>query len=163
MAAFRAGPGYQYQVDQATDAVARKASALGMLGSGNTAAAISDRAGHMADQEYDRYLGRLDGLNRLGYDATGRQAGVLSDRADLFTGRGRDRASVYGDATRLGVSTAQHTADGAVSALHGGMMAGQNAAANRFGAIMGGLQLGSKLLGGAAGGGGLGRLGSLFG
>ncbi len=41
--AFQAGPGYQWQVDQATDAAARKAAALGIAGSGNTLAEIGTR------------------------------------------------------------------------------------------------------------------------
>src|SRR6201999_488094 len=33
--AFHTGPGYNFAVDQATDAVARKAASLGVAGSGN--------------------------------------------------------------------------------------------------------------------------------
>lgn len=65
LANFQAGPGYQYQVNQATDALARKASALGMAGSGNTMAAISDRAGQMANGEFGNWLTRLGGLDQM--------------------------------------------------------------------------------------------------
>src|SRR5215217_781591 len=95
--AFKAGPGYQWAVDQATDAIARKAGSLGTLGGGNTMAAISDRAGHMADQEYDQWLGRLQGVGQTGYNATGAQAGLMRGQGDLATGYGQDMAkSAYG-------------------------------------------------------------------
>lgn len=144
---FRASPGYEWQVDQATDAVARKASALGALGSGNTMTAITDRASNLADLEYDDYLGRLDNLGKMGFAATGAQADVLSDRADLWTGRGRDLASVHRDATHLRVNTKQHTIDQAAEALKGGMLAGQQAAANRWGLGMNLLNLGAGFAG----------------
>lgn len=147
VANFRAGPGYDWQVDQATDAVARKASALGALGSGNTMAAITDRASSLADLEYDDYLDRLNGTVQLGYNATGQQAGVLSDRAGLQAQRGRDRTDVIQSATGLRANTQQNTGNRQVEALHGGMMAGQNAAANRWNFGMQGL----KTLAGLAG------------
>jgi hypothetical protein len=102
-ASFRASPGYQYTVDQASDQVARKASALGVLGSGNTMAAITDRAGHLADQEYGSYLDRLSGLSTLGYNATGAQAGLTKGLGDLSATQGTQTAGLY---TGLGTSLA---------------------------------------------------------
>jgi hypothetical protein len=102
-ASFRASPGYQYTVDQASDQVARKASALGVLGSGNTMAAITDRAGHLADQEYGSYMDRLNGLTQLGYGATGAQAGLTKGLGDLSATQGTQTAGLY---TGLGTSLA---------------------------------------------------------
>lgn len=90
--------------------------------------------------------------------AAGNQGANL---ASLQTGYGQSQAN-------LTLGTAQNQA-GALSQYYQslipagqqGMMAGQQAAANRFGAIMGGVQLGAQLLGGAGGGGG-GFLSSLF-
>jgi hypothetical protein len=158
VASFRAGPGYQWAVDQATDAVARKQGAIGALGSGNTMAAISDRAGHMADQEYDDYLDRLNGVVGLGYNATTAQAGIEKGIGDLGMTYGAGKAAIHGDRMRLDASTAANTAGQYASALQGGMMAGENAAANRWG-------LGMNLLSGGAsflGGGGLGQIKKLF-
>lgn len=140
VANFRAGPGYERQVEEATDAVARKASAMGVLGSGNTMAAITDRASHLADLEYDDYLDRLNGTVQLGYDATGRQAGILGDRAGLFTQRGRDKAGVYQGFTGMDINSRQRTASGVADALHGGMTAGENAASNRWNFAKNGLK-----------------------
>lgn len=96
-AAFRAGPGYRFAVDEASDAVARRASALGALGSGNTMAEISDRAGHMADQEFGRWQDRLSDIGRTGYAATGAQAGIDADMARTATAFGSARAGLIGE------------------------------------------------------------------
>jgi hypothetical protein len=158
VAAFRAGPGYEWAVDQATDAVARKAGAIGALGSGNTMAAISDRAGHMADQEFDDYLDRLNGVVGLGYNATTAQAGLDQDLANLRMQYGRDRAGTIGSFTGMGVNARQGTAGNIAEARTGGLMAGQNAAANRWNMGMSLAGLGADFLGG----GGLKNLKSLF-
>lgn len=170
---FRASPGYQYQVDQATDAVARKASSLGALGSGNTMQAVSDRAGHMADQEYDDYLGRINGIAQTGYNATQAQAGLQKNIGDLHYTYGQNRATIYdNNATERSniyshgmdqsVNTTANTASNIAQIGQRGMMAGQEAAATRmnFGLQAAGTAL--KLLSlPVSGGGSLG--GNLFG
>ncbi len=93
---FQASPGYQYQVDQATDGVARKASALGALGSGNTMQAISDRAGQMANAEYGGWQDRLNGLSNTGLAAVGQQSALQKGLGDLSVSQGRDEAGLYG-------------------------------------------------------------------
>lgn len=98
VAQFQASPGYQYQVDQATDAVARKASALGALGSGNTQAAITDRASNLANQEYGGWQDRLNGLSDTGLRATGQQASLQQGLGNLYAQRGRDESSIYTNA-----------------------------------------------------------------
>ena len=60
--AFQAGPGYQWQTQQALDGVMRNADAMGMNRGGNNMAAVSDRAGNMANQEYGNWQTRLAGL-----------------------------------------------------------------------------------------------------
>lgn len=181
VANFRASPGYEYMRNQATDAVARQGSALGILGSGNTMAAISDRAGNMADQEWDDHLGQLRGLADMGMQATGAQAGIRQGLGGLYAQEGRDVSSIYGDnaARRAGI----HTGTAALTsgtlgdlgriqyqATDQAAQAGQKVKENIFGAVMGGLSLGSNLLGswmggagGAGGAGGGGGFASLFG
>jgi hypothetical protein len=153
---FRASPGYDWQVDRATDAVARKASSLGALGSGNTMTAITDRASHLADQEYDDYLTRLDGIGKMGFAADTAQAGLYQTRADMRTRLGQDKSNVIQNFANMSTNTFQNTAMARAEALKGGMLAGQNAAANRWGAGMSllstlagfaGSSTGGKLLG----------------
>lgn len=140
---FRAGPGYQYRVDQALDQVQRRAGSTGTLSSGNTLASMSDRAGHMADQEYDQYLGRLSGLGQVGYNATGAQAGLQRGIGDLYAQQGqgeaniyqqggRDRANVYTGVGNNMTNVLTHTGDQILKAGQQGMMAGDDIAKNQW-------------------------------
>ena len=97
--AFQAGPGYNWQVGQATDAIARKMGALGMAGSGNAMTAISDRAGQMANQEYGNWQNRLQGLSAQGQQAAGAmQSGYnnLANNANSYGQNMSNLASNYG-------------------------------------------------------------------
>lgn len=106
--AFQAGPGYQWQVDQATDAAARKASALGIGASGNTLAALTELGSNLANQEYGSWLDRLTGQQGVGMQATGMLGDIQSQKAgynwqngagqaDLMSGLGSGISSIYGN------------------------------------------------------------------
>ena len=94
--AYRASPGYQRRVDEATDAVARKASALGALGSGNTMQAISDRANYLADEDYGRWQGQVQGLAGMGQQTAATQSGIQQNLGNLLAQQGRDVSNVWG-------------------------------------------------------------------
>lgn len=94
--AFKTSPGYDFRVDQATDGYARKASAMGALGSGNTAAGIATLAGNLADQEYGGWQDRLKGLGQMGLQATGAQATLTKGIGDLYGAQGGAESSLYG-------------------------------------------------------------------
>lgn len=204
--AFQAGPGYQWNVDQATDQAARAANRLGMTYSGNTVDAQTRLASNLANQEYGNWVNRLSGFQSGAQNAVAGQAGVLGNLAQLYgnqaglvsgleAGQGKDLAALAGSAygqmgqnalntgNALGQAAGQqgqnlatmytnqgqslaNNALGYMQNLAGanqnfyqtlipagqqGMMAGQQAAANRMGAVMGGLQLGSSLIGGMFG------------
>lgn len=87
-AAFQASPGYQWSVDQATDAAARKANALGIGGSGNTLAAITTLGNNLANTEYSSWLDRLNASKTAGMSAAGSQLGADTTTAGLQSGRG---------------------------------------------------------------------------
>ena len=57
--AFTTGPGYEWMMNQAIDAVNRGAGARGMLRSGNTMADTVTRASGLAGQEWNNWLGNL--------------------------------------------------------------------------------------------------------
>ena len=59
--AFQTGPGYQFAMDQGTQALNRSASAAGMLPSGNTMLAAQQFGQGLANQEYNNWLGGLSG------------------------------------------------------------------------------------------------------
>lgn len=101
--AFQASPGYQYAVDQSLDGIARKANALGVSAGGNTLAALSDRAGNMANQEYGSWLDRLTGYVSPELAATGGMAGYEAAKAPVYTGSANSIANL-GTATTTGVN-----------------------------------------------------------
>lgn len=104
--AFRNSPGYEKMVADATDAVARKQGAIGALASGNTMAAITDRASNLADREYTGWLGNLDNLGKVGYAAQGQSANLTKGIGDLFANQGTAEAGVYGTAANSRVNNA---------------------------------------------------------
>src|SRR5215216_7523326 len=102
---FHESPGYRYAVDQALDGINRHSAATGTLASGNTLAALGDRAGHMADQGWGDWYGRVNGLGQTGFNATSAQAGFDRAGADTITGDAARRAGVYTDSTGQGLRT----------------------------------------------------------
>jgi len=152
--AFRAGPGYNFQVDQANEAIKRNAAATGMLGSGNTLIGISDRTRSMADTEYQGYLDNLFRGTGQGLQAASGQAGVLGQLAGAELGTGQNKANFgWQQETGIGQSQAQLAQD-----RHA---AEQGASANIWNSVfnVGRLAagfMGGSALGGRAGGGDVG-------
>lgn len=148
--AFHAGPGYQYAVDQSLDQVARKSNALGGIG-GNTLAALSDRAGNMANQEYGSWLDRLNGYVSPELSASSGAAGTTAAKAPVYTQTANSIAN-------LGTNTANGIADQNTQSANAQMAGsgniwnlGLNAAKLGVGALSGGTSLlGSGLGSGAS-------------
>lgn len=92
---FSLDPGRVSQIKIATNEAQRAAGAVGELYSGNTAAAVSDRAGQIANQGYGDYINRLGYLNDQGYNATGAQAALLQGKAGVEGGYGQAAAGLY--------------------------------------------------------------------
>lgn len=59
-------PGYQFQVDQGTDAITRRAAATGMLGSGNLGAELTRYGQGFADDYFNRRVSQLSILAGAG-------------------------------------------------------------------------------------------------
>ena len=140
--AFRAGPGYQFAVDQALDGINRKAAALGGGMTGNTLAALSDRAGQMANQEYGSWQSNLQGLINPELSATSGfangQAGAELARSGVYQTDAGNRVGLLTGATK-GINS-ENTA-GANAEMAGGK--------NILGLGMNLAKLGTGLLGGA--------------
>lgn len=95
--AFRAGPGYQWALDQATRTAANKASSLGAAGSGNTLAGITRLGMGLADQEYGNWLGRLAGVSAQGQNAAGNMQSGYTNLANIADASGRTNAQLSTD------------------------------------------------------------------
>jgi hypothetical protein len=86
---FRSSPGYEYNVQQATQGANRAAAAGGQLGSPAEQQALAKQVGGMADQDYQNYMNSmmglygqgvqgLTGLTNLGYQAGSTEAEDLA-------------------------------------------------------------------------------------
>lgn len=147
-AAFRASPGYQWQMTQSLDQANRAAAAAGQLQSGNAAAELQDRASRLADQEYGQYYNRLQGVSDRGYDAVNRQAGIDQDMGRLAYGYGQNQAGVYGDtAAKLAAlysgtagqrsNTLTNLTSQLIDANKFGYQSGRDAATNKLNFLLG--------------------------
>lgn len=130
VAAFREAPGYQYSVDQATDALARKASATGALASGNTLQALQDRAQNMADQGYANWQAGVKGISDSGQAAATTQAGLQgqlgSSLATLGQNQGNAEAGVYTGLAGLGLNNLWNGTSTGINAVTGAQKTAQD-------------------------------------
>lgn len=105
--AFQAGPGYQFAMDQGTQAALRGASAGGMLNSGNTLAALTQFGQGLADQEFGSWLNRLSGQSGQGLQAAGGQASSYGGLANLYQTGTNNRLGLESSITNglMGINT----------------------------------------------------------
>lgn len=92
--AFTAGPGYQWMMDQALDAVNRTAGARGMLRSGNTMSDTVSRASGLAGQEYNNWLNNLSKGIAPETMAYGGQADLSKTLGGLYQNAGNAQAGI---------------------------------------------------------------------
>lgn len=159
--AFHAGPGYNWNVGQALEGVNRGAVAAGGAPgglAGNTLAALSDRAGHMADQEYGGWQDRLASTISPELTATSGMAGADAARAPIYTGTASNIANL-GTNTTNGITGQNTQAANAEMAGSGNLWGlGLNLAKLGVGAATGG----TSLLGGGGTGVGTMQVGNQF-
>lgn len=92
---FQSSPGYQYQVDEANKNILRNAAATGGVLSGNTGIALSDRAGQLANQDWQQWLSNLSSFDPH-QDITG-QSNILGNQASLASGTAAAKAGIAGN------------------------------------------------------------------
>jgi len=89
-AGYQQSPGYQYNVDQATNASNNAAAAGGYIGSPQQQEYMANQIGGIASQDYNQYLNNAMGLygqglqgmgdiNRMGFQASGQGQQTMSD------------------------------------------------------------------------------------
>ena len=119
---FQKSPGYQFQLDQGLDATKSAAAAHGGIGSGATMTALNNFAQGVANQDYQTYLNRLQGISQQGQAAAGGQA----QAAGQYGANGLSAMGSRGDAQAAGIM-------GGYNALAGGI----NGAISGFGYMQG--------------------------
>lgn len=149
--AFHAGPSYNWDVGQSLEGINRGAVAAGGAPgglSGNTLAALSDRAGNMANREYGGWQDRLAGTISPEMQATAGAAGADVMKAPIYTGTASNIANL-GTNTTNGITGQNTQAANAEMAGSGNLWGlGLNLAKLGIGAATGG----TSLLGGGGGG-----------
>jgi hypothetical protein len=109
-AGFQATPGFQFRMNEATDAVQAAAAARGMLRSGGTMAALSDRAGNVASQEYGTFLDRLGGMATIGQNAAAQTGAAGQNYAQGMT----NAFAARGNAASAGAIGSANAIQGAI-------------------------------------------------
>jgi len=144
---FQANPGYEFAMESGLDAIDRRASARGMLGSGNTNTDSITFSQGLANQEYQNWLNNLNTASQGGQQAAGTQAGIFTGLGDKINQTGTNKGNLaYDVETGVGNSTAQMIADQ--------QAAKQAASGNIWNAIFGVGDLAAKFMGGGLPGGG---------
>lgn len=148
--AFQTAPGYEFQRDQALDAVNRRRAISGMWDSGNTDLDLLKTATGLADQSYNSWLQNLGGLVSPELTATQSGSAVKGSLADLYRADASDRVNVASGVTSGNMAANNYEAAGRATG-----------ARNLLGA---GLSLANMVVGGGGGGKGFsfGGLGTNF-
>jgi len=90
---FRDNTGYQFRVNEATDAVNSSFSGAGLFQSGAAQQALASRIGQEADSTFLNYAGLLSGQQGTGLQAAGAQAGVGVNYANSAAALGQANAN----------------------------------------------------------------------
>lgn len=93
--AYTTGPGYQFAVDQALQAVERRAGAQGRLGSGQTGLDTVNAAYGIANQDYGAWLDRLGGYDNKALGTADSKANIYGNMANTDYNAGTAKAG-YG-------------------------------------------------------------------
>jgi hypothetical protein len=137
--AFQSSPGYTFALNQGLDAVNRKASASGLLDSGNTLMALNDYAKGMANQDYSNWQSNLTNISNQGLTAASGETGRKNTLANLDYGYGTDQAGVY-------TNTANNMAKSFQDGLMSDAASSAQSKSNTLGGILGGVKLAGSLL-----------------
>jgi hypothetical protein len=92
---FRAGPGYEFMVNQGVNAATRAANATGMGASGNTLDATTRLGANLADQEWDDYMSRLNPYLNVAPTIAGKRADIQTGMSNDLIANNAALAGVY--------------------------------------------------------------------
>lgn len=96
---FQQSPGYQFAMQQGMDAAQSSAAARGGLNSGKTLADLNTYGQGVANQEYQTYLNRLQGIGQQGQAA----AGMQGSAGQQYAANGLNALGSMGDARAAGI------------------------------------------------------------
>lgn len=146
--AFQEGPGYRYAVDQSLDGINRSAAARGGSFGGNTLAALSDRAGNMANQEYGSWQDRLASYISPELQATSGIAGMEAAKSPVYMADAGARVGLETGTTNNINSQETQAANAELAGSKNLWGLGLGLANMGVGAMTGGMGGGTAMLGG---------------
>jgi|GEM_PF-1405564 len=147
---FQVGPGYEFARSQGLDAIQRSAASRGGLASGNTSVDLMKYANGLASQTYDNWLNQFTPLMQNGMQAAQGRAqsdqlaaqyaanrgellsGLQTSLGDKLAGTNISLADLETALANNKANMAYQTAQGMGEAGARGLLAGQQAAQNRF-------------------------------
>lgn len=140
-ATFQASPGYQYQLQQGTNAVTNGAAANGGLG-GNAMRALQQTGQGLANQNFNQYISQANGAYQ----------GLVGNLTNL-TNMGQSAAAGVGNAAMATGNQIGANQIGAGSALGSGMLGSANALGGGLNGAGQNALLGTMMMNGNAGAG----------
>lgn len=140
--AYTASPGYQFNLDQGLQALARQHAVAGTGASGGADTDAMRFASGLASQDYNSWLSNLSNLDTKRYGATAGQAGTYGQLGSAALGVGSAKANL-----------ASSTAQGIAAADANAAKATEDAQSRTLGSVLGLVGLGGSALGGLAGNG----------
>jgi hypothetical protein len=148
-AAFQAGPGYQFQLNQGLDAINRRRAAGGMLNSGNADIDAITFGQGLANNAFGGWQGNLAGLNTNALAATGAAATGIA-------GADTNKANVFGNTANSLVDLGKTTTNGINSQATQSANAQMAGSGNLWNLGLNVAKLATGGIGGMGGGGGMG-------
>lgn len=112
LAAFQAGPGYQFAQDQGQQAVERRRAISGGYDSGNTDIDLLKMSQGLANQEYGNWRNGLSQFISPELAATQGQAGALGSLGNLYQQDATNRVNLQNSTTSGGISANNQQAAG---------------------------------------------------
>ena len=142
---YQQTPGYQFQLNQGLDAAKSAAMLRGGLGSGSTLTALNNYGQGVANQDYQTYLNRLQGVAGMGQAAAGGQASA----AGQYGANGLSAIGSRGDALASGTMGAYNgLASGINNALSSyGYMQGTGGQNGGLANLFSGMNFGGNVIG----------------
>lgn len=137
--AYQTSPGYNFQLQQGTQALDRSAAGSGLFGSGNAAAALTQYGQGLANQDYGNWLSRLSSLGQQGLTAAAGQTGRQGALAGIDTGLGNAIAGID-------TSTANNVANSYTNAAAAQAANRAAGTSNLISGLLGGAKLAAGLI-----------------
>lgn len=127
-AKLEADPGYQFRLQQGTQAMERSAAAKGNLLSGNTLAAAQQFGQGLASEQYDKKIQQLTNAVQMQAPSMNQQGALLQNAGQYLSQTGQQQGAAAGDTGKAIANAGQQAYNlGGQGLLQAGQLQGQMA------------------------------------